>query len=221
MPYKVNDAGYRFYGIKELERLQQILFYRELDFPLKKIKHILDGKSDRVTILSNQKELLLAQIRKTKRLVQTIDETIDHAMKGEKMKKSDMFKGFKSENEWKEALQEQNTHLVENYGYDLIEDQDIDVDSLNESAIEAQQFMEHMADALNNGVTHDDAEVRSLISKHIRFLNEHSQNIEAEDFVAQTKFFLTDDFHRQMIESNQTGLSYFLYVAAESFAAAK
>lgn len=33
LPCKVNEAGYRFYGTKELERLQQILFYRELDFP--------------------------------------------------------------------------------------------------------------------------------------------------------------------------------------------
>lgn len=223
LPYKVNDAGYRFYGIKELERLQQILFYRELDFPLQKIKHMLDGESDQVTILSSQKELLLARIRKTKRLVQTIDETIDYAMKGEKMEKSDMFKGFKSENEWKEALQEQNNHLVENYGYDLIEEQtiDVDLDLLNESAIESQQFMANMADALKNGITHDDKEVHSLINNHLRFLNEHHHNVEAEDFVTQTKFFLTDEFHRKMIEANQTGLSYFLYVAAESYAAAK
>ncbi|GGB40658.1 hypothetical protein GCM10011409_17690 [Lentibacillus populi] len=38
-PYKVSEAGYRLYGMKELERLQQILFYRELDFPLKEIKN--------------------------------------------------------------------------------------------------------------------------------------------------------------------------------------
>lgn len=36
-PCKVTEAGYRLYGTKELERLQQILFYRELDFSLEQI----------------------------------------------------------------------------------------------------------------------------------------------------------------------------------------
>jgi DNA-binding transcriptional MerR regulator len=34
-PCAISDAGYRLYGNEELERLQQILFYRELDFSLK------------------------------------------------------------------------------------------------------------------------------------------------------------------------------------------
>jgi DNA-binding transcriptional MerR regulator len=34
-PCDISDAGYRLYGNEELERLQQILFYRELDFSLK------------------------------------------------------------------------------------------------------------------------------------------------------------------------------------------
>ncbi len=47
-PCKVTDAGYRLYGIKELERLQQILFYRELDFSLGDIKKLL--KMNRVEL---------------------------------------------------------------------------------------------------------------------------------------------------------------------------
>jgi len=38
MPERIAENGYRYYGDKELKRLQQILFYRELGFPLKKIK---------------------------------------------------------------------------------------------------------------------------------------------------------------------------------------
>lgn len=74
LPYEVSEACYRLYGLTELERLQEILFFRGLDFPLKKIKQILDGDPDRLSILSKQKRLLLARVKRLKRLVQTIDE---------------------------------------------------------------------------------------------------------------------------------------------------
>jgi len=40
-PVRIASSGYRLYGQKELDTLQQILFYRELDFPLDEIKNIL------------------------------------------------------------------------------------------------------------------------------------------------------------------------------------
>ncbi|MGG1662981.1 MerR family transcriptional regulator [Brevibacillus sp. NRS-1366] len=40
LPEKITENGYRYYGEKELERLQQILFYRELDFSLERIKMV-------------------------------------------------------------------------------------------------------------------------------------------------------------------------------------
>lgn len=91
------------YGVKELERLQQILFYRELDFPLEKIKQLLEGES-RLGILSDQKDLLLARKQRLDRLIQTLDESIESVVKGEVMDQSSMFKGFESEQKWKNAL---------------------------------------------------------------------------------------------------------------------
>ncbi len=37
-PYKINDSNYRIYNEKNVNKLQQIMFYRSLDFPLEKIK---------------------------------------------------------------------------------------------------------------------------------------------------------------------------------------
>lgn len=54
---------------------------------------------------------------------------------------------------------------------------------------------------------------------HLEFMNKHDHNISAKDFAAQTQFFLSDDFHLRMLESQQTGLAYYLSAAAESFAA--
>ncbi|MFC7393781.1 MerR family transcriptional regulator [Scopulibacillus cellulosilyticus] len=218
LPCKVSEAGYRLYGIKELERLQQILFYRELDFPLKEIKQILDGEPDRLLILSGQKKLLLSRMRRLERLVQTIDESISHTAKGEVMDKSAMFKGFDSKEEWTEALSEQNQYLKETYDYDLLKENSIDVQSMNESAIEAKRFMNGMAQGLNDGLKFDDKKVQTLIHQHINFLTHHGHETTAESFAQTTRFFLNDDFHRNMLEAQATGLSYYLCIAAEAFA---
>ncbi len=43
-PARMSSNGYRVYGQKEVDRLQQILFYRELGVPLEEIKKILSSK---------------------------------------------------------------------------------------------------------------------------------------------------------------------------------
>jgi DNA-binding transcriptional MerR regulator len=73
------DAGYRLYGEAELLRLQQILFYKELDLPLKRIGEILDDPDfDLVEALTGHKTALTARRDRLDTLLHTIDETIDH-----------------------------------------------------------------------------------------------------------------------------------------------
>lgn len=58
-PSEVTEAGYRLYDDTKLERLQQILLFRELEFPLKEIKEILDAPNfDRNRALQQQIDLL-------------------------------------------------------------------------------------------------------------------------------------------------------------------
>ena len=73
------DAGYRQYGEAELFRLQQILFYKELDIPLKDIAEILDDPGfDLVEALTGHKRALTARRDRIDTLLHTIDATIDH-----------------------------------------------------------------------------------------------------------------------------------------------
>lgn len=58
-PTEITDAGYRLYNDESLERLQQILLYRELEFSLKDIKKIIESSDfDKTKILEQQIELL-------------------------------------------------------------------------------------------------------------------------------------------------------------------
>ncbi len=78
-PTSLTEAGYRLYDDKALERLQEILFFRELELPLGEIKAILDNPGyDRQQILLTQKEILT---RKRNRL-NSILELIEDVMEG-------------------------------------------------------------------------------------------------------------------------------------------
>ena len=76
-PTAKSAAGYRLYDDKSLEILQQILFFRELDFPLKEIKDML-GKSSLETdrVLQVQRGLLVAKKERLERLIAHIDRIL-------------------------------------------------------------------------------------------------------------------------------------------------
>ncbi|NCD69532.1 MerR family transcriptional regulator [Mucilaginibacter agri] len=70
-------AGYRLYGEEELLRLQQILFYKELDFPLKEIISILDDENfNLVNALHEHQKALIIRRNRLDTLLNTIDKTI-------------------------------------------------------------------------------------------------------------------------------------------------
>lgn len=217
-PCEITEAGYRLYGMEELERLQQILFYKELDFSLEQIKQLLGDEPDRYAVLSQQEQLLLARQERLRLMLQTLRKSMDSAKKGEKMHKEELFRGLNTESECKEAMQEQNEYLKDSYNYDMIDSEPIDVSGLNEQAQEATAFMNQMAKALKSGEKHNSEEVQQLIRDHIEFLSKHGHAMSAEDFAVQTRFFLKDEFHLRMLEGQQTGLAYYLTAAAESYA---
>ncbi len=103
-PSHIGDNGYRYYGEESMLKLQQILFYRELGFPLEDIKQIMGRRDfDVLSALETHKESLSRQMERTKRLLVTVDNTIQH-LKGEKiMSQSDLFEGFSEEEQEKYA----------------------------------------------------------------------------------------------------------------------
>ncbi|WP_147535784.1 MerR family transcriptional regulator, partial [Bacillus marasmi] len=79
IPEETTEAGYRVYSDENLETLQQILFFKELGFPLKKIKEIIDSPSfDRQEALIMQHNMLLEKKRRLDKMIGTIEKTIQH-----------------------------------------------------------------------------------------------------------------------------------------------
>lgn len=95
-PKDVNEAGYRIYGSVEVDRLQQILFYRELGVNLQTIKNLLDSPkfNERETLEKHHAQLL----KKRKQLdliIQNVERTIAAKERGRKMSDQEKFLGLK------------------------------------------------------------------------------------------------------------------------------
>lgn len=72
-PSELTSAGYRLYNEEALQRLQQILFFKELGFSLKEINEIISQPNfDKITAFKKQKELLLLKRNRINRLIQLL-----------------------------------------------------------------------------------------------------------------------------------------------------
>jgi len=97
VPSGVSDSGYRLYGDKDLERLQEIMLFRELEFPLKDIKRIIDNPGfDKSKALEDQIRILEMKRRH-------LDDLIDHALR------------MKAEEELKMDFKAYDTRKIEEY----------------------------------------------------------------------------------------------------------
>jgi DNA-binding transcriptional MerR regulator len=115
-PSRVGENGYRYYGEESLLRLQQILFYREMDLPLDEIRKIMGRRDfDALSALENHKLELEKRIERLLRLIETVDNTILH-LKGQKeMSKKQLFEAFSDEQQAeyeKEIAQKYNMATV-------------------------------------------------------------------------------------------------------------
>jgi DNA-binding transcriptional MerR regulator len=94
-PAYTKANGYRIYEEPQLLMLQQILFFRELGFELKRIKEILgQRKFEKVAALKSHHQVLEKNVTRTRTLIETLNKTINHLKGKKKMKNEDLFVGF-------------------------------------------------------------------------------------------------------------------------------
>jgi DNA-binding transcriptional MerR regulator len=95
VPDGETESGYRVYSEKNLELLQQILFFRELGFPLKQIKEIVQDPSfNRQEAMDLQRSMLVEERRRLDRIIETLDKTILESRGEIAMSHKEKFEGF-------------------------------------------------------------------------------------------------------------------------------
>lgn len=95
-PRRTSTSGYRLYGAEEVDRLQQILFYRELGVGLEEIKAIVTSSAfNRTAALRHHHERLLDKKKQLELLIANVEKSLAGAEGRNIMSDQEKFEGFK------------------------------------------------------------------------------------------------------------------------------
>ena len=169
-PAYVGDNGYRYYGRAQVDRLQQILFYRELGLPLEKIGAILEDPAfDRVRALRDHLQALTARRDRLDQLIRTLRNTIREGKGDCVMQDTERFEGLRQQLlEENEARYGQEAR--EKYGHETVEASLRQMRGLTrEQWAQGEEWNQTIADALRAAMARGDPageEARALCRLH-------------------------------------------------------
>lgn len=196
-PCRVSSTGYRIYGEKEVDLLQQILLYRSMDIKLEDIKEIIYNKDfDINKSLIEHRERLISRRKQLDLLIQTVEKTIDYN-KGEiEMSNKEKFEGFK-----KQALEENERkygkEIREKYGEKTIEESNKKWLNMTEEDMKKMQNIEkEMFEALEEVIKTKDLEseaAKKVYEKHKEWLTFSWPTYSSEAHVGLAEMYLADE----------------------------
>lgn len=209
-PASVAENGYRFYSDGNLQQLQQILFFRELDFNLQEIKQFLtDPNFNAIEALEVHRRTLMKKQDRLIKLVQTIDQTILDEKGALKMTNEERFAGFNFDDEKyeQEAREKWGDEAVDNTNEKLKNNADMQ-DRMNERfrALAEIRHMEPSSD-----------EAQAEIARWFDDLNQIG-NYSLAAFQGLGETYVGDERFKENIDQFGTGLAEFMCEAMKVFA---
>ena len=215
VPSGTSAAGYRLYSRRDLERLQQVLFYKELDFGLSEIKKAMSSEHTRRETLLTQRQLLLQRRERLARVLATLESSLRYTEGESEMNEREMFSGLGPE-EWNRALEPQNQHLKEHFGFEAKVSNETEAKEMNRAAEEAKNFLNSMSRHLREGRAHADESVLATVDAHVGELNKMKPT-DAQIYFNTVDFLVRDEYHRKVFERHQTGLASFMFSSAYAY----
>jgi len=141
-PARINASGYRVYGKKEVDILQQILFYKELGVPLETIKEIIISPDfDSYTALIEHRQQLLKKRKQLDLLTANVEKTIASLEGRIVMSDQDKFLGFK-EKVIKENEEKYGKEIREKYGDKAVDESNAKWMNMSQEQYEAFKKLE-------------------------------------------------------------------------------
>ncbi len=205
-------AGYRQYGEKDLLRLQQILFFKELDVPLSEIQRILDDPSfDQVKALKDHRHMLQQRADRTARLLHTIDKTILRLTEDNMpMTDEELYEGFS-----KEQIERYSREARERYDPKVVAESERRVRNLSKAQWQAvkqegdevTKLIASLADKAPG-----DPAVQHAIARHYAWI-EHFYTPSAEMYRGLGQLYVEHDEFRASYEKCRPGLADFMQAA--------
>jgi DNA-binding transcriptional MerR regulator len=211
-PSRRTESGYRLYGHEELEQLQQILLYRELDFSLDAISRLmLDPTFDRRAALVAQREQLAARAGRMQAILAAIDAALDALARGEPMNEADMFEVLGDfdprpyEAEVQERWGDSNA-----YKESASRTARYTKDDWKQIKAEGDAVTRGLADRLAAGANPGDVDVQELVDRHREQIDRWFYPCSIEMQANLADMYVADPRFAATYERYQPGLARFL-----------
>ena len=165
-PSLVAKNGYRYYEEKELIRLQQILFFRELDFPLDDIKRMLNRPDfDIVAALRDQKKLMQLKKSRLNGLIASIEKTIISMTTNQEINHDEMYKALEDDDvKQYQAEVQQRWGDSDAYKQSMARVSKMTKAQMDKLKADGKVFTQKLADSLHLSPTSDEAQ--KLVAQH-------------------------------------------------------
>lgn len=213
-PARINSSGYRIYGEAEVDRLQQILFYKELDLPLHQIKEIITSQRfSPAEALLEHREKLLNKREQLDRLIFNVEQTIAANEGRITMKDKEKFEGFKKQM-IEENEQKFGKEIREKYGDQVIDQSNKKVLNMTQCEHEnatklGEEIHTILAEAFQTGDPAGDAAQKAAeLHKEWLMLYWHEYSKEAHANLAQ--MYVDDERFTAYYDKEQPGTAAFL-----------
>ncbi|WP_064201952.1 MerR family transcriptional regulator [Brevibacillus brevis] len=213
-PARINSSGYRIYGQLEVDRLQHILFYRELGVSLEEIKEILDSPTfDADRALREHREKLLERRAQLDALIANVDLTLAQREGTKTMSDKQKFEGFKQkmidENEEKYGAE-----IRAKYGNDQIEKSNQMVKGMTEEQYAAlEKLNAELHDTLAQAfLTGDPAHelAQKAADLHRQWLSFYWDSYSKEAHAGVAQMYVDDPRFTAYYDKEQPGVAEFL-----------
>lgn len=224
-PARINSSGYRIYGGTEVDKLQQILFYRELGFPLETIRDILnDPGFERSAALREHRAKLLDRRKQLDRLIANVDRTIQAAERGIPMSDQEKFEGLKQElideNERKYGKE-----IREKYGNEQVEKSNAKFKNMTEADhAEIQRLEAEMFEQLRLGMEDGDPageHAQQAADLHRRWITFFWETYTKEAHAGVAQMYVDDERFTAYYDKHQPGMAAFLRDAVHIYTGMK
>lgn len=196
---KRSAGGYRQYSESDLEKLQEILFWRELDLSLDKIKDLISQPGlNRQQVLQTQIKLLQGRVQHFQRLVALAQDTLDNEKGVKKMDRKDLFTAFNYE-QMMEDQKQYEVEAKERWGntdaYRISRERTAryskeDWESINQVQM---QNLQDLARLYQTGVPYDHPEVLEVVDRNRRFISESFYPCSLEVFSGLGQMYVSDE----------------------------
>jgi DNA-binding transcriptional MerR regulator len=213
-PARINSSGYRIYGQEEVNRLQQILFYRELGVGLDSIKEIVTAPSfDEAKALREHREKLLEKREQLDLLIANVDKTIAFTEERITMSNKEKFEGFKKkmveDNEKKYGKD-----IREKYGKESVEASKAKVMNMTEEEYQevtalAEQLHTTLAEAFKTGDPAGELAQKAAYL-HKQWLTYYWKEYSKEAHAGLAQMYVDDERFTAYYDKEQPGTAVFL-----------